>query len=370
MLPLASLTREVPAVCSMSRSNNYIDNLDANGDSQTSYYPPHEANNARTHGALDAARAMWRGNDLSDRFFRPLISDCSRKKDESCSHDIEYWKSLSNATCIGEAEGYYSGLDRNPIDSTALKYPAVYGAPYMGGGITREEFLGVLSARSHYMHYPMSHVPNYQSSSTFHNDYYRRMCSPGLLHPYYNHMMASASVHAHLQAPTSALNPNYGNILTQAAAHIEALTASPKKEGASVEDSLCDGSISRSRFSPRNQQEAIAIKLPTEITLAAAKKKQVRHKIHYCKIEGCGYKSDRVSNLKNHSRSHTGEKPFTCSMCSYASSQDSNLRAHIRRHEKMSNNNKHEGSIGDTNDVKISANLPESSYTCSSDTSV
>lgn len=44
----------------------------------------------------------------------------------------------------------------------------------------------------------------------------------------------------------------------------------------------------------------------------------------------CKYATMKLSNLRKHIWTHTGEKPFKCSKCSYNSTQSSNLRMHLK----------------------------------------
>ena len=51
-----------------------------------------------------------------------------------------------------------------------------------------------------------------------------------------------------------------------------------------------------------------------------------------CQVEGCGRKFGVSSNLKQHMRTHTGEQPFQCEECGKRFSHVSSKRKHARNH--------------------------------------
>ncbi|XP_064092713.1 longitudinals lacking protein, isoforms H/M/V-like isoform X24 [Macrobrachium nipponense] len=53
-------------------------------------------------------------------------------------------------------------------------------------------------------------------------------------------------------------------------------------------------------------------------------------KLHHCPY--CNYSSNKTTNLKNHVRVHTGERPYECPHCPYKATQENNLKSHIRTH--------------------------------------
>ncbi|KAK3886146.1 hypothetical protein Pcinc_009723 [Petrolisthes cinctipes] len=54
------------------------------------------------------------------------------------------------------------------------------------------------------------------------------------------------------------------------------------------------------------------------------------NKNHQCSI--CTYTTNVATNLRNHMRTHTGEKPFSCQYCTFRTTQKRNLITHIRTH--------------------------------------
>lgn len=53
-------------------------------------------------------------------------------------------------------------------------------------------------------------------------------------------------------------------------------------------------------------------------------------KVHHCPY--CSYTSNFTTNMINHMRTHTGEKPFSCPHCPYRANQRTNLTMHVRTH--------------------------------------
>lgn len=53
-------------------------------------------------------------------------------------------------------------------------------------------------------------------------------------------------------------------------------------------------------------------------------------KTHRCPY--CPYSSSITTNIFNHMRIHTGERPFSCPYCPYRANQRTNLKTHMRIH--------------------------------------
>ncbi|KAK7066935.1 hypothetical protein SK128_026747 [Halocaridina rubra] len=55
-----------------------------------------------------------------------------------------------------------------------------------------------------------------------------------------------------------------------------------------------------------------------------------RVKVHHCPY--CSYSSNKTTNVKNHVRVHTGERPYACPHCPYRATQENHLEKHVLTH--------------------------------------
>ena len=72
------------------------------------------------------------------------------------------------------------------------------------------------------------------------------------------------------------------------------------------------------------------VKVFSNRTVTALKTCEPRHQ---CLV--CGYVTSRKHRLVIHSRSHTGERPFSCELCNQKFSRKSNLTRHLLTHKDI-----------------------------------
>ncbi|CAJ0637836.1 2533_t:CDS:1, partial [Entrophospora sp. SA101] len=61
-------------------------------------------------------------------------------------------------------------------------------------------------------------------------------------------------------------------------------------------------------------------------------------KTYPCPLQSCGRLFKRLEHLKRHVRTHTMERPYSCSVCGKRFSRSDNLAQHRKTHERSSSN--------------------------------
>ncbi|XP_063609183.1 zinc finger protein Xfin-like [Penaeus indicus] len=83
-------------------------------------------------------------------------------------------------------------------------------------------------------------------------------------------------------------------------------------------------------------------------------------KVHQCHY--CAYIATTRTNLLNHIRTHTGEKPFACPHCPFRATQKENLKAHIRVHTEVEFTHSHW--VASILVMSHQAHVPGGKYSC------
>jgi len=72
-------------------------------------------------------------------------------------------------------------------------------------------------------------------------------------------------------------------------------------------------------------------------TSFAAHQRQHTGKTYTCSVQNCEFKTIRKQNLKQHTKTHTKEKPHQCEICGQAFSLAKNMKRHAQLHDITAN---------------------------------
>ncbi|KAJ7993014.1 hypothetical protein DPEC_G00268050 [Dallia pectoralis] len=98
--------------------------------------------------------------------------------------------------------------------------------------------------------------------------------------------------------------------------------------------SIACGALVDGASSDSTHRTAASNGAPTPATLHAQTHSPVKKKRHVCTFDGCVRAYGKLSHLKSHIRTHTGEKPYPCSWpdCEKKFSRSDEQIRHLRTH--------------------------------------